>query len=92
MWWAVPEGSAPVPLAPEHLGSAIRRLRTERELTLESLASTAGIHWTYLTGIERGKRNPTWKVIVSIASGLEVKASELTKLAETLADCDEGRP
>ena len=87
MYWAVPEGSAPVPLTPAHLGSAIRRLRTERELTIEGLASTAGIHWTYLTGIERGQRNPTWKVIVSIAGGLEVEVAELARLAEALAEC-----
>jgi DNA-binding XRE family transcriptional regulator len=55
-------------------------------LTIESLASTAGIHWTYLTGIERGRRNPSWKVIVSIAGSLDVKVSELAWLAETLAE------
>lgn len=89
----MPEGSTLVSSpTPAHLGSAIRRLRTERELTLESLASNAGIHWTYLTGVERGKRNPSWKVIVSIAGGLEVDVSELARLAERLASCDDGRP
>ncbi len=75
-----------MPPTPAHLGSAIRRLRTERELTIESLASTAGIHWTYLTGIERGQRNPTWKIIASIADGLDVKVSELARQAETIAE------
>lgn len=72
-----------MPPTSAQLGSAIRHLRTERELTIEALASTAGIHWTYLTGIERGQRNPTWRVVGSIASALEVKVSELARLAET---------
>ena len=75
-----------MPPTSAQLGSAIRRLRTERELTIESLASTAGIHWTYLTGIERGQRNPTWKVVGSIAGALEVKVSELAQLAEAPVD------
>lgn len=78
-----------MPPTSAQLGSAIRRLRTERELTIEGLASTAGIHWTYLTGIERGQRNPSWKVIAAVAAGLGVKVSELARLAETLAECAE---
>jgi transcriptional regulator with XRE-family HTH domain len=75
-----------VPPNSSQLGSAIRRLRTERELTIESLASAAGIHWTYLTGIERGQRNPSWKVVAAIAGALDVKVSELAILAEAVAD------
>jgi transcriptional regulator with XRE-family HTH domain len=67
---------------PERLGAAIRRLRTDRELTVEQLASTAGIHWTYLSGIERGVRNPSWKVLVGIAGSLDVRVSELVRKAE----------
>lgn len=75
-----------MPPTPAQLGAAIRRLRTERELTIETLASAAGIHWTYLTGIETGKRNPTWKIVGAIAGALEVKVSELARLAETPVD------
>jgi transcriptional regulator with XRE-family HTH domain len=74
-----------VPLSSAQLGFAIRRLRTDRELTIESLASQAGIHWTYLTGIERGRRNPTLKVIVAIADALELDVAELMRLAEAVA-------
>jgi len=71
-----------VPLTSAQLGSAIRRLRTDQKLTIEALASKAGIHWTYLTGVERGQRNPTLKVIVKIADSLDVKVSELVRQAE----------
>ncbi len=72
----------PLPLTSAQLGSAIRRLRTEHELTIEVLASKAGIHWTYLTGVERGRRNPTLKVIAAISDALEIEVSALMRLAE----------
>jgi transcriptional regulator with XRE-family HTH domain len=72
-----------VPLTSAQLGSAIRRLRTDQKLTIEALASKAGIHWTYLTGVERGQRNPTLKVIVAIAGALGVEVSDLMRRAET---------
>jgi transcriptional regulator with XRE-family HTH domain len=73
------------------LGAVIRRLRLERELSVESLAATAGIHWTYLSGIERGRRNPTWKVLRGIARSLGVEISELARLAEELAYSEASR-
>ena len=68
------------------LGAVIRRLRAERRQSVEGLAAAAGIHWTYLSGIERGRRNPTWKVLRGIAHSLGVEISELARLAEELAD------
>jgi transcriptional regulator with XRE-family HTH domain len=64
------------------IGSALRKLRIERELTLEELAKTSGLHWTYLSGIERGRRNPTLKVLAAVAAALDVKTSDLIRLAE----------
>jgi transcriptional regulator with XRE-family HTH domain len=46
-------------------------------LSQEQLAFKAGIHRTYLGGIERGERNPTLKNIVSIAEALDITLSEL---------------
>jgi transcriptional regulator with XRE-family HTH domain len=50
------------PSAPtgSQLGQAIRRLRQDRKLSIEDLAGTAGWHPTYLSAVERGRRNPTW--------------------------------
>jgi hypothetical protein len=42
------------------LGRAIRGLRRTRGFTIEALAFAAGLHPTYLSGIERGERNPSW--------------------------------
>ena len=41
-----------------------------------------GLHRTYLGGIERGERNPTWKTLATIAAGLGVSLSQLVKRAE----------
>jgi transcriptional regulator with XRE-family HTH domain len=65
------------------LGRAIRRRRRERKMTIEDLAYDADIHPTYLSGIERGVRNPTWSKLTSIAHALDTPVSSLARDAET---------
>jgi transcriptional regulator with XRE-family HTH domain len=67
---------------PGELGYAVRALRVGQEMTLEALAKASDLHWTYLSGIERGRRNPTLKVLAAIAAALDVKTSELISRAE----------
>jgi transcriptional regulator with XRE-family HTH domain len=68
------------------LGRAIRRLRREQRLTIETLALDADMHPTYLSGIERGIRNPTWGKITSLAGTLGVPVSIVVQAAEQEAD------
>ena len=58
-------------------GRRIRALRLERGLTQEELAHRAGIHVTYLSGVERGVRNPALRNIHAIARALGVHVNEL---------------
>lgn len=51
-------------------------------MSIEALAMEAGIHTTYLSGIEHGRRNPSWKVVGALADVLEVKISDLARAAE----------
>lgn len=74
--------SKPAAPTPDQIGRAVRRLRVKREMTLEALARTSGLHWTYLSGIERGRRNPTLNVVAAIAASLGVTTSQLVLLAE----------
>lgn len=64
------------------LGVAIRLLRRARRLTIEDLAFTADIHPTYLSGIERGVRNPTWDKLAALARALNIPVSRLARDAE----------
>lgn len=52
------------------LGRNVQRLREERGLSQEELAFEAGVHRTYLSGVERGVRNPTIGVLEKLARGL----------------------
>jgi len=58
-------------------GATIRKLRLERGLSQEGLAAEARLHRTYLGGIERGERNPSFSNILRLCEALEVKFSEL---------------
>ena len=58
-------------------GAHVRALRLAREMCQEDVAHLAGIHVTYLSGIERGKRNPSLKNLQSIAGALGVGVGEL---------------
>ena len=72
------------PTAPQ-IGTAIRELRWNRNLTLEDLAGIAALHPTHLSAIELGKKNPGWEMIRSLADALTVETSALVRLAEMLA-------
>jgi transcriptional regulator with XRE-family HTH domain len=59
------------------LAARIRHLRHGRELSQEALAEAAGIHRTYLGGIETGRRNPSLKNLWRIAHALGIPLSRL---------------
>jgi transcriptional regulator with XRE-family HTH domain len=73
-----------LPNPPTHaaLGRAIRRLRKQQDLSIEELALNAGVHPTYLSGIERGVRNPTWTKLCELAGALAVPMSMIAREAE----------
>ena len=58
-------------------GRRIRELRKARGFSQEELAHRAGVHYTYIGGIERGERNPALVNIGRIAAALEVTLAEL---------------
>ena len=61
----------------KQFGERVRELRLARSLSQEELAFKAGLHRTYLGGIERGERNPALKNIAAIAEALGVAIQEL---------------
>jgi transcriptional regulator with XRE-family HTH domain len=61
----------------KQFGENIRLLRTEMQLSQEGFAELSGLHRTYISGVERGVRNPTLTIIIQIAQALKVHPSEL---------------
>jgi transcriptional regulator with XRE-family HTH domain len=55
----------------------IRELRNQHGWSQERLAEEAGIHRTYLGGIETARRNPSLRNIIRIALALGVSVWEL---------------
>lgn len=58
-------------------GEQVRALREQREWTQEQLAEKADLDQTYVSGIERGIRNPTIISVVKLASALKATVSDL---------------
>lgn len=54
------------------LGQRVRALRTAKGLSQEAFAQECGLDRTYVSGIERGKRNVALKNIEAIANALGV--------------------
>lgn len=58
-------------------GNTLQRLREEHGLTQEEVADRADIHWTYLSQVENGHRNPGLENIVYLAKAIGVTPAEL---------------
>ncbi|MBA0213829.1 helix-turn-helix domain-containing protein [Pectobacterium brasiliense] len=58
-------------------GQRVKTLRLQAGLSQEAFADKCGLDRTYISGIERGVRNPTLEVIGVIADGLEIELKNL---------------
>lgn len=65
------------------LGILIRRYRMSIRISQEELGLRSHLDRTYISGLERGVRNPSLTVLVSLASGLNITVSELLENLET---------
>lgn len=61
------------------VGRNVRRLREELGWSQEDFAAEVGLHRTYVSGIERGVRNPTVRIVAKMAEKLEVDPHQLLK-------------
>jgi len=58
-------------------GNTVRNLRTRRGISQEEFAASCGLDRTYISGVERGKRNICLRNIEIIAINLGVSISDL---------------
>jgi DNA-binding XRE family transcriptional regulator len=65
------------------LGIRIRDERRSRAVTQAGLARSVGVTLTYLSLIERGRRNPPYTTVIDIARALDVPLSRLVDISST---------
>jgi DNA-binding XRE family transcriptional regulator len=74
-------GAPPSPAAGEgyfeRLGRRVQELRAARGLTQQQLARAADLDRTYVSGVERGKQNPTLGALLRLAQALDVPLERL---------------
>lgn len=59
-------------LPPSGFGAALRRVRDEKGVTQKKLGDDAGIHPNTVARLERGEVEPSWQVVLALASALGV--------------------
>ncbi|ASM74128.1 putative HTH-type transcriptional regulator [Pseudosulfitobacter pseudonitzschiae] len=65
------------------VGRNFARLRREKDLTQEQIEERSGLSQQYLSGLERGNRNPTVITLYELAQALGVSHVELVKPEST---------
>ena len=76
-----------MPKSLEFLGAAIRLRRESLALSQEKLAERCGFDRTYISMLERGKRNPSLINLIRLSEGLETSVSQLTKVLNGTNSC-----
>jgi transcriptional regulator with XRE-family HTH domain len=64
------------------VGKHLKEIRMQKELSQEELSLQAGLDRSYISMVERGKRNPTLLVIFKICEVLEILPHNLIKNIE----------
>jgi transcriptional regulator with XRE-family HTH domain len=67
------------------LGEAVRAIRADKGISQAQLAEATGLQQTWISHVERGRRNPSWNNVVRLAEGLSVSVAELAARAEACA-------
>jgi transcriptional regulator with XRE-family HTH domain len=73
---------SPTSTADPALGAAVRRLREERGLTMEALATRAGVTISTISQLERAKSEPGWMTVRRVAEALGVSLAEFGRAVE----------
>jgi len=61
------------------LGKRIKKLRAKQEYSQEAFADHCGLHRTAMSLIERGKRVPNLRTLVTVSRGFGITVSELLR-------------
>ncbi|MER8961773.1 helix-turn-helix transcriptional regulator [Mesorhizobium sp. M0701] len=61
------------------VGRNVQRIRLRKRLTQEQLAEVSGFSQQYISGLEKGRRNPTIITIYELALALGVSHTDLVR-------------
>ncbi|GAA1029856.1 MULTISPECIES: helix-turn-helix domain-containing protein [Amycolatopsis] len=67
----------PLSAATRTIGERVREFRNDAGLSQEQLAELAGVHWTFVSQVERGLRNINLHNLLKFADGLGVNPARL---------------
>lgn len=59
------------------LGKRLKVLRLKQNLSQEKFAELSGLDRTYISGLERGLRNPSYLIIKRISDVLKIDVKEI---------------
>ena len=68
------------------VGRNFKRIREDLKLTQEQVAERSGLSQQYLSGLERGKRNPTIVIVYELAKALGVAYLRLLEPSDDQPD------
>lgn len=58
-------------------GKKLKEIRLKKDLSQGDVAKILGVHRTYISGLERGVRNPSLLTVQKVAKALGIKSKEL---------------
>jgi len=58
-------------------GKKLREVRLKKKLSQGNIARTLGVHRSYISGLERGRRNPSLLTVQKVAKALNIAPKEL---------------
>jgi transcriptional regulator with XRE-family HTH domain len=64
------------------LARAIKKARTDADLTQRALARRMEINPSQISRLEKGNENPSWATVKRVAAALGVTLAELAEIAE----------
>jgi len=60
-------------------GKKLREARLKKDLSQGDVARILGVHRSYISGLERGRRNPSLLTVHKVAKALGVSTNDLLK-------------
>lgn len=76
------ESSSPIAAALDQVGPRLKRLRTERGVTLTDVAAATGISKSTLSRLETGQRRPSLELLLPLAQAYRVPLDDLVGAPE----------